>query len=199
MGKSILTNIKQVLLIVFSVVLGLYLSERIEEGKNEKEAELLLSKLKSEIDDNKKVLEYWVPYHKEIVNRLDSLTADEAFVRRFVDNQSTLFSEVIIKGTLMGAMPSSDAWDIAKSHPLIVHFEYEVLLALSKVYNQQALTYASVPKIMEILLSVDFNSQAKAKSNLLAFKNQMHEILSREEQLLYFLQESDKALKSKSK
>ena len=118
MKISILKNLKQVLLIVFSVVLGIFLSERIEERKNKEAATLLLSKIKSEVNKNKEILEDWLPYHKMILKRLDSLKEDEAFMKRFIDDELILYKEVLTRGTLMGESLSNDAWDIAKSHPL---------------------------------------------------------------------------------
>ena len=194
MKKSILSNLKQLLLIVFSVVLGIFLSERIEDRKNEKEAALLLSKIKAEVSDNNQLLELWVPYHNEIVNLLDSLNNDEVFVRNFINDKSTLFKEVLVKGNIMSRAPSNDAWDIAKSHPLIVHFNYEDLLILSKIYNQQAVTYEPVPKIIELLLSGEFNSKENAKRNLQVFKNHMEEIAGREMLLMNYFKEAEKKL-----
>ena len=194
MKKSVIESIKQLFLIVFSVVLGLFLSERIEEGKKEKEAKLLLSKIKSEVNDNKKLLEYWVPYHREIVNRLDSLNDNEIFISNFIEDESALFEEVLTRGNIMGSSPSNDAWDIAKSHPLVVHFDYEELLILSKIYNQQASTYTPVPKIIELFLSADFNSKENAKPNLQTFKNRMQEVVSREIQLMSYFAEAEKIL-----
>lgn len=191
-GKSIISSVKQLFLIVFSVVLGILLSEKIEENKNEKEAALLLSKIKSEVNNNKQLLEYWTPYHSKIVKDLDSLIKDETFVKDFIIDQSTLFSKVLIKGNLMGDFPSNDAWDIAKSHPLIVHFDYEDLLILSRIYNQQKMTYNSVPKIIDLFLSADFNSKEKAETNLKLFKNLLREIVSRETQLLRFFNDAEK-------
>lgn len=191
-GKSIISSVKQLFLIVFSVVLGILLSEKIEENKNEKEAALLLSKIKSEVNNNKQLLEYWTPYHSKIVKDLDSLIKDETFVNDFINDQSTLFSKVLTKGNLMGDFPSNDAWDIAKSHPLIVHFDYEDLLILSRIYNQQKMTYNSVPKIIDLFLSADFNSKKKAETNLKLFKNLLREIVSRETQLLRFFNDAEK-------
>ncbi len=194
MGKSIVKNLQQLFLIVFSVILGIYLSERIEERKNEKEAALLLSKIKSEVETNQKILEDWVPYHIAVVRRLDSLSNNETFISQFVEDESALFRQVLTRGSLMGSSPSNDAWDIAKSHPLIVHFDYEDLLILSKIYNQQIMAYSSVPKVVEILLSADFNAAEKAKTNLRAFTNLMREIVSRENQLLDYIAQSEKIL-----
>lgn len=46
-------NITQVVLIVFSVVLGLYLSERIEERKNKRASDDLLVKVKAEVKNQR--------------------------------------------------------------------------------------------------------------------------------------------------
>ena len=194
MKNSIKENIKQLLLIVFSVVLGLYLSERIEERKNEKEATLLLSKIALEVNKNKKLLEDWIPYHRDIFKRLDSLNNDEIFIKSFIDDDEVLFEKVITRGNLMGETPSDEAWDIAKSHPLIVHFDYDDLLILTRIYNQQAMTYDPVPKLVELFLSSDFNSSENAKSNLQTFKNQMREVVTREIQLLQYIKERDKTI-----
>ena len=194
MEGSLLNNVKQLLLIVFSVVLGIFLSERIEERKNDKEAALLLSKIKLEVNENRKLLAHWVPYHQDIVNRLDSLSHDEVFINNFIADKSTLFSEVISRGTIMGRTPSHDAWDIAKSHPLIVHFDYDDLLILSKIYHQQSKTYDSVPQLIELFLSADFNARDAAKPNLQAFKNYMWEIVGREIQLMDYFKQAEKIL-----
>lgn len=68
--NSIKQNITQVVLIVFSVVLGLYLSERIEERKKRKESYELLTTIKSEVKDNIRLVEKWGLYHQEINKNL---------------------------------------------------------------------------------------------------------------------------------
>jgi len=195
MKRSIVENIKQVLLIVFSVVLGIFLSERIEEQKTEKEATLLLSRIKSEVADNKMLMEKWAPYHQDIVNRLDTLIPNDSFILDFAEDPSTLFKRVLKKGTLMGRMPSSDAWEIAKAHPLTVHFDYDELPILSKIYNQQKMTFEPANKIAEFFYSTDLNEIGKARKNLKEFRNQMGEIVGREKQLMEYFREGEQILK----
>ena len=197
MEKAIVQNIKQVLLIVFSVVLGLYLSERIEERKNEKEAAKLLAKVKSELNENKKLLDVWVPYHREIVRSLDSLSQKEFFLEDFIEDKSALY-QVVTKGTILSDMPSNDDWDIAKSHPLIVNFEYDELLILSKVYNQQKISFESLPNLIELVLSPDFNSRVQARPNLQLFRDKLNDIASRETQLIDYYNEADEILNFQS-
>ena len=192
--EALLTNVTQIFLIVFSVVLGLFLSERIEEIKNEKEAKKLLSRIKSEVTVNKKLVEDWTPYHRKIVQKLDTLCENDRFIKDFIKDESNLFKEVLTEGTFMSAMPTNDAWDIAKSHPLIVNFEYDQLLILSKVYNQQKLTFEPASQIAEIFLSPNFNSNENAQLNLKIFKSRMQEIVGRELQLIEYYKTADKIL-----
>lgn len=194
MTKSITKYLSQVFLIVFSVVLGLYLSDRIEDRKNEKDATNLLSKIKSELNENKKLLDHWVPYHGEIVNSLDSLSNDEEFIKNFINDKSAIY-EAFSRGTIMSDMPSNDAWDIAKSHPLIVNIDYDILLGLSKIFNQQKFTYESIPKLIDLMLSSEFNDTETARSNLQLFKDKLKDIYSRELQLINYYNETEKTLK----
>lgn len=191
MEKSIGKNITQLFLIVFSVVLGIFLSERIEEQKNKNDAAKLLSTIISEVSENQKLLEYWAPYHADIARSIDSLSKDGLFVETFINDKTILFREVLTEGTFMRRMPSSDAWDIAKSHPLIVNIDYDELLILSKIYNQQQSTFEPTDEISDIFFSPDFNSRESAKSNLQNFSNLMQEVVSRETQLIYYFKEAE--------
>jgi hypothetical protein len=191
MKNSIIKYLGQVILIVFSVVLGLYLSERIEDKKNEKNAQELFLKINSELKANKQLLDYWVPYHKEIVDKLDSLISDKNFIETFIHNKSTIYT-AFSRGTIMSDMPSNDAWDIAKSHPLIVNMDYDKLFVLSKVYNQQKFTYESIPELIDLMISTEFNSREHAEKNLQLFRNKLEEIYGRELQLVNYYTQAEK-------
>lgn len=194
MKKSITENLKQILLIVFSVVLGLFLNEKIEEAKNRKEANKLLSKIKLEVLENKKLVEYWAPYHKDATTKIDSVYNDDKFIKSFIQNKLILFKTVFTRQTILGRFPNNDAWDIAKSHPLIVNLDYDQLLVLSKIYNQQKSTFKPIAKVSELILSIDFNSPENAKLNIEKLRNYMNEISSRELLLLEYYNEADKIL-----
>ena len=192
---SVLKSIAQLFLIVFSVVLGLFLSGRIEEQKDANEAAKLMAKITAELSDNKNLVEDWAPYHAGIARKLDSLSHDDRFVANFIEDKTVLFSEVLTEGTFMRRLPSSNAWDIAKSHPLVVNFDYDELLILSKIYNQQQSAFKFTDEIAEIFFSPDFNSQEKAKSNLQSFSMRMREFVSREMQLIQYFREAEGILR----
>ncbi len=189
--KQIIT---QCILIVFSVVLGIYVSERIEERKKRQESAVLLSKIKSEVKDNIRLLNKWVPYHHQIRNNLDSLSQDPAFIEEFIADKFVFFERLLTEGTFMGRSPASDAWDIAKSHPLIVNIDYDILLILSKIYNQQAVTFEPGYKMFELFNSKEVNTRTDAQSNLVLMSNHIDELTARERQLIYYYKEAKETL-----
>ncbi len=191
MKNPILKYFGQVILIVFSVVLGLYLSERIEDKKNERNAQELFLKINSELKTNKRLLDYWVPYHKEIVGEIDSLSRNSYFIESFIQDKSTI-QKVFSRGTIMSDMPSDNAWDIAKSHPLIVNMDYDKLFILSKIYNQQKFTYEPIQELIDIMLSTEFNSKEDANKNLQLIRDRLNEIYQRELQLLKYYELAEK-------
>ncbi len=193
MKKSLIEKLTQILLIVFSVVLGLYLSERIEDRKNAREADKIMEKIKLELHQNKMILDEWVPYHRAVVNQLDSLINDDQFIADFILDKSNLY-QVFTKGSIMKETPSDDAWDIAKSHPLIVNVDYDELLILSKIFNQQTFTYESFPILIDLILSSDFNAKEKALPNLTVFRDRLRDITQREIQLMHFYDQAERLL-----
>lgn len=190
-GNNVKQIITQFILIVFSVVLGLFLSERIEEQKKQRESEVLLSHLKSEVKDNMKILEDWVPYHQEMKTKLDSLVQDDGFIEEFIRNKDIFFAKLFTRGTFMNMFPSEDAWDIAKSHPLIVNIDYEKLLILSRIHKQQEKTFEPAFQMFDLLSSKDVNSVKDAKANLEVIADHMHELIGRERSLVYFYRKGE--------
>ncbi|MEL7118387.1 MAG: hypothetical protein AAFO07_03070 [Bacteroidota bacterium] len=191
-------NIKQIvtqfLLIVFSVVLGLYLSERIEERKQRKESDELLTTIKSEIKDNLSLLQVWVPYHREINKKLDSLSKHPVFIDEFITNKFILLEKLLTKGTFMGRTPISDAWDIAKSHPLVVNIDYDKWVIISRIYNQQETTFKPAFEMIALFETKDVNVEKDAKANLEVMSNYFRELVAREDQLMFYYKQAEEIL-----
>jgi len=195
MNNTIKENITQFFLIVFSVVLGLYLSERIEDRKEKQEAKDLLTTINSEVKDNTQLLEYWYPYHQEIYNNLDSLADDDAFIKDFINDKNIVFERLFTRSTFMGRRPANDAWEIAKSHPLIVKIDYDKYTILSRIYNQQFVTYESAEKMFELLFgSKDVNTEENAKANLDILSDRIKEFVAREKRLLSYYKDGQEIL-----
>lgn len=197
MKKKLPEYLAQTVMIVFSVVLGLYLSERIAESKEKKASVQLLSLIKFEIGENEALLKDWHPYHIEIYNTFDSLYKSNDYLNEFIQNKNSLLEHVLTRGTFMRQMPSNDAWEISKSNPIISSIKYKDLLILSKLYKQQNLTFSPVEELFNLFNSPGVNSPQEAKSNLGIMKSHMHELVARERVLLSYYKEASRVLNIK--
>lgn len=182
MKKLFREFLPQVILIVFSVVLGLYLSDAISKRQQRKKAKQLEVHIKKEIQQCRDEMVTWIPYHHRVIRKLDSLKREPAFMKAFQKDASSLF--MITPRGLMNADFTTSAWEMAILNPAITEIEYERITEFSKVYEQIEITFKPLEKIMEAVYERDFNSEALAESNLTTVGNLLHELAGREYSLL---------------
>jgi len=190
MKKEIKDYIIQVILIVFSVVLGLYLNKKIEQHNERKEVEKLFSIVKSELTQNRHLLLEWHPYHAEIRDDFKALLKDKTSLEDFVKDRETLFDALFTKGTFMKRMPSDNAWEMAKTNPIITNIGYDKMLLLSKTYDQQVSTFEPAKEMFTLYHSTDVNLAKNAQVNLEIMQNYMHELVGREILLLEYYEQA---------
>ncbi len=175
--------VPQVLLIVFSVVLGLFLSEKIKERQDKQMAQQLVSHLKTEIEQCRETMLEWMPYHKNLKHKLDSLRVDDSFIKEFENDPSAIF-EVAPRGFFNGKV-TSVAWETALLNPAISEISYHQLRDFKSVYNQLDITFfdttlSPMSDIMNLFTDPDFNAPNKSKQNLQAFSMSTQELIGRE-------------------
>lgn len=193
MEKIINKYLPQVLLIVFSVVLGMYLNQKMLERADYNKANQLLSIIESEIKLNQKIVQDWQPYHNDIWSKLDSLKDDDTFIKEFQKDKNALY-KLLTRGTLMNEMPSNSAWEITKLNPVVSEISYDKMNILAKTYAQQEGTFNPINDIITILNTPFMNSPKDGKENLNLLSNLTREMVSREIQLLHYYKEAIKIL-----
>jgi len=186
MKKVIEVYIPQLLLIVFSVVLGLYLNQKMLERNNKKKAEQLLSMVRSEINTNQKILEEWYPYHRKVVIKLDSVKNDPKFIKAFEQDKNALFQLLFSRPSFMGETPTDAAWEVTKLNSVVSEIDFKKMSLLTKAYHQQQMTFQPVlPKLMDFFQKPFLNSPENAEENLNALSSMLNELVAREDELLF--------------
>ena len=109
-------------------------------------------------------------------------------------DKSILYNTLFTKGTFLHRLPSNDAWEIAKSHPLMVNIDYDKLLILSKIYSQQALTFEPLEEMFGMYNRKDVNLKKEANSSLEFISARLHEIVGRELRLMYYYEQAEEIL-----
>lgn len=180
MKKLIYEYVPQVILIVFSVVLGLYLNQKMVERTERQDAAKILNIIKSEVLGNQKILKDWGAYHQEIKFNFDSLVREEKFVEEFIANKEILFGKLFTRKTFMQESLSKSAWEISKNNPVISKIDYDKMLWLDKIYNQQKIAFEPAMEMFELYYSTGVNDVSVAAENLKIMSKFMSECAGRE-------------------
>ena len=125
MMKFLKEYVPQVLLIVFSVVLGLFLSEKIKERQDKQMAQQLVNHLNIELKQCREIMLEWMPYHQDFKHKLDSSIVEESFIKNFEQDYSVLFE--LAPNGFMGEQITSTAWETALLNPAISEISYHQL------------------------------------------------------------------------
>jgi len=192
MKKLLKEYIPQVLLIVFSVVLGLYLNQRLVDRNERAEANELLYLIIEEVKNNRAIMDEWHHYHFSAREIFKNLKSKDAFKEKFIDDKKILYDTLFTRGTLMQQMPSNSAWEIAKSNPLVSNIDYNYMQMLTDLYNiQEYMLEPALIKMSNFYHTTGVNRPEIAKENLDILYFYFHETVGRE---TYYMQLSDKVL-----
>ena len=189
MKKIINVYLPQVLLIVFSVVLGMYLNQKMIERSDRYKANQLLFLIESEVKRNYNLVQDWQPYHEEFRVKIDSVSNDPVFIKEYQKDRSVIF-KFATRGTLMADFPLSSAWEITKLNPVVSEISYDKMNVLAKTYSQQKSTFEPAYDMMKIFNAPVMNTPKEAKESLDLLSNLLSEMVGREKQLLQYYQET---------
>jgi len=162
------------LLIMFSVVLALLLTEMFNKiHENNKDAEIL-KQLRQELVDNKKAEEIQYAYHLQVLKNIDSALTHPAFARQFIDSGKidlthTIAPDGVLKGDL-----NEVAWQVAKQNNIFAKLDLDTYSLLTAIYDQQQRITKSEDEIAKILLSWESRKPENLRTTLILTSNNYH-------------------------
>jgi hypothetical protein len=171
-------------LIVFSILLALSVSECSERSNRQERAEVALDNIRAEIASNAASLRRIVPYHQQMLARLDLLLADSASVLRSQGVIGTI-SRIAPEG-LQPPTLGSTAWGIATTTDAISRIDYAQVYVLSRLYQIQHMgVETTVPRLSELLLSREtFQTERDPLPSLRLLQLILNELVTQEQFLL---------------
>jgi hypothetical protein len=122
------------LLIVFSVLLALFLTEAINKLHDRKNTKELLRNIVIELKTNKTAILEMQEYNLKVLNKIDSALADRK-IQRTIISKSEFHLNVIAPYGVQYRYLDDDAWTIAKNNNIISKIDIESVSILNKVYE----------------------------------------------------------------
>lgn len=194
MRKRFYEYLIEALLIVFSVIFALFLNEYRTNLKANRELDVMLSNVKTEVEINKRIIEDLIPYHQGVLDRLDAVLASDSAISSISSESGPDLSAVLPQGVFQRSVNSS-AWEVTKSTGMISQLDVDQAQHLSRTYTQQEITFMPVYDIYDMVTERDFLNQENTQGSLIILGMHLGEILGREKTLLLHYDEALKFLK----
>ncbi len=125
------------LLIIFSVVLGLLLTEYVNSLHEDSKTRGTLRNIVAELKQNKKAIEEMKVYNLEVLRKIDSVLADKKLQNKLVSNSEFNLNLIAPQGVLYRYLDNT-AWTIAKNNNVVSKLDIESVDMLTKVYEDQS-------------------------------------------------------------
>lgn len=142
------------LLIVFSVILALGLTEYFTSVRDKNKADEILNQLKQELISNKEDASEQYAYHLQVLKLIDSAKKNPAFAKQFLDSGNVHLNAIFPKGAVRHDMKDV-AWQQAKDNDVFTRVDFDTYSLLSGIYSNQQRYLNLEPSLEKILFSYD--------------------------------------------
>jgi hypothetical protein len=163
------------LLIVFSVILALVLTEFIDNLNDKRKTSEILCELKDELIENKKNEVDQYAYHLQVLKNIDSALRNPGFAKKFINDSGEInISNTIAPHGVMRHDLNDVAWQIAKQNNIVSKIDFSTYSLLNDIYDNQARITNSEDKIAQVLLSFESRKPENLRITLILLKDNYH-------------------------
>jgi len=161
------------LLIVFSVILALVVTEFINNLNEKNRTAEILRELKDEITENKKNETEQYAYHLQVLKNIDSALSNQALAEQFISNGEIHLKPIAPDGVIYHDLNDA-AWQVAKQNNIFAKIDFETYALLNDIYNNQQRITNSEDKIAQMLLSFDSRKPENLRTTLILLRENYH-------------------------
>jgi hypothetical protein len=158
------------LLIIFSVVLALVLTEWVNKTNERKQTREIVNQVKEELIHNKNEEIKQYHYHQQVLRTIDSALSNPEFANRIMHDNEFHLERIAPKGILYGDLEDV-AWQLAKSHNLSSTLDIPALTLLTSIYNDQQRIIKVEDEIGKLLLGPDSRKAENLRLTLILIRD----------------------------
>ena len=162
--------VEESLLIVFSVVLALFLTQLFQKLHEDKQTAQVLHELRQELIFNKKSEEAQLSYHLQVLKNIDAALADPAIAQKFVNNGVLDLKIIAPEGVLCRDLHEV-AWQVAKQNNIFAKLNLSTYALLTTIYDNQQRIMKSENEIAKVLESWESRKPENLRTTLILVKD----------------------------
>lgn len=161
------------LLIVFSVLFALFLTEYFSKLHDRENTRSVLRNISLELKSNKKAIQAMQDYNLHVLNKIDSALSDKKLMDEIVVNDQFHLDKIAPMGVQFGDL-DSEAWTIAINNNIMSKIDAETITMLSKVYEDQGKILKVENDVAKVLFDRESRDPRRIHETLVVIKDIYH-------------------------
>lgn len=184
------------LLIIFSVLLALVLTEYFNNQHEKETTKGILKNIVAELNHNKKSLQEMKAYNLQVLTKIDSALVSRQQQEALVNNDEFQLRLIAPQGVLYRYLENV-AWTVAKNNNLMSKTDLETIALLTKVYDDQERVMKVEDEMAKLLFNRASRDPKQVHATLIMIRDIYHGwVVDRTDSLLL---QMDNAIKKISK
>jgi hypothetical protein len=163
------------LLIIFSVILALILTEVFNKLHEEQHTKEVLFQLREELIANKKAEEVQYTYHLQVLGNINLALHDSVLAQKFINNGviDSNLSPIAPQGVLIRDL-NDVAWQVAKQNNIFSKIDLSTYSLLTDIYDNQQRITKSEDEIAKVLISWESRKPENLRTTLILIRDNYH-------------------------
>jgi hypothetical protein len=161
------------LLIIFSVLLALGVTEYINKFHERENTKSLLKNIVAELKNNKKAIQEMNEYNMHVLSKIDSALVSRDLQKKIVSHDEFHLKQIAPQGALY-RYPDNDAWTIAKNNDIMSKTDVESISILTKVYEDQDRIRKVEEEVAKVLFDRASRDPAQVHRTLIIIRDIYH-------------------------
>ena len=157
-------------LIVFSVLLALILTEAINKRHENQQTKEIIRGLREELSQNEQWETEQYAYHLQVVKNIDSAIANPAFQQQFLSDGVINFEVIAPRGVLLHDL-NNVAWQVARQANIISKISSAEYGLLARIYDNQDRFLNLERQIGAVVLSRESRTTADNRVTLILLRD----------------------------
>jgi hypothetical protein len=158
------------MLIVFSVLLALILTEIINKIHENQQAKEIVKGLRAELSENERLETEQYAYHLQVLKNIDSALHYTDYQKKFIDNGMIDFDIIAPRGVLLHDL-NDVAWQVAKQANIISKIGNTEYGVLTNIYDNQERFLNLEREIAAVILSRESRMAADNRITLILVRD----------------------------
>jgi len=182
------------LLIIFSVLLALILTEYFNYLHEKKDTNELIGNIRGEMITNRKHEAEQYAYQLKVLKSIDSVLASPEMQKKIVANGEFHLNYIAPQGILFRYFDDA-AWEVAKSHNIASKVDIKTIYMLTHIYADQEKVAKIEDEVAKVIFSPESRKPENVRTTLILIRdNYKGWAVDRAAGLLYQYDEAIKAL-----